>query len=227
MIRIGFYTPTVMLSADLPDVSIFTDQDFVDFRLTSGGMVLLDERYYTYNGSATVADIASLIEQYMAGNPDLNFSEFFIEASAPDGSAASHSFRVIYCDRALGLYDPSQWLLENFLTLSAYRRIAPDTFFELQWFATDREPIAFFIYATYLDPDGNTATYRYVLSGNGMIQHGDGINRQFVLLADVRAKIQAATKASTPPTLLSVTARCGERSLTLFVDPALADTLQD
>lgn len=58
-----------------------------------------------------------------------------------------------------------------------------------------------------------------------MIQHGDGINRQFVLLADVRAKIQAATKASTPPTLLSVTARCGERSLTLFVDPALADTL--
>ena len=111
MIRIGFYTPTVMLSADLPDVSIFTDQDFVDFRLTSGGMVLLDERYYTYNGSATVADIASLIEQYMAGNPDLNFSEFIIEASAPDGSAASHSFRVIYCDRALGLYDPSQWLL--------------------------------------------------------------------------------------------------------------------
>ena len=225
MIRIGFYTPTVMLSADLPDVSIFTDQDFVDFRLTSGGMVLLDERYYTYNGSATVADIASLIEQYMAGNPDLNFSEFIIEASAPDGSAASHSFRVIYCDRALGLYDPSQWLLENFLTLSAYRRIAPDTFFELQWFATDREPIAFFIYATYLDPEGNTATYRYVLSGNGMIQHGDGINREFVLLADVRAKIQAATKASTPPTLLSVTARCGERSLTLFVDPALADTL--
>ncbi len=225
MIRIGFYTPTVMFSADLPDVSIFTDQDFVDFRLSTGADVLLNERYYTYNGSATVADIASLIEQYMAGNPDLNFSEFIIEASAPtdppphtpsvSSTATAHSDSTTPRNGCSKTSLPSPLTGASPPTPSSSCNGSPPT----------AKPIAFFIYATYLDIDGNTATYRYVLSGNGMIQHGDGINREFVLLADVRAKIQAATKASTPPTLLSVTARCGERSLTLFVDPALADTL--
>lgn len=37
MIRFGFYTPAVVLSSDLPDITIFTDHEFVDFRLLAGG----------------------------------------------------------------------------------------------------------------------------------------------------------------------------------------------
>ena len=48
MIRFGFYTPAVVLSSYLPDITIFTDHEFVDFRLLSGGYPLLQGRYFTW-----------------------------------------------------------------------------------------------------------------------------------------------------------------------------------
>lgn len=47
----GFYTPAVVLSSDLPDITIFTDHEFVDFRLLAGGYALLEGRYYALDGS--------------------------------------------------------------------------------------------------------------------------------------------------------------------------------
>lgn len=46
MIRFGFYTPAVVLSSDLLDITIFTDHEFVDFRLLADGYALLEGRYY-------------------------------------------------------------------------------------------------------------------------------------------------------------------------------------
>ena len=47
----GFYTPAVVLSSDLPDITIFTDHEFVDFRLLAGGYALLEGRYYALDSS--------------------------------------------------------------------------------------------------------------------------------------------------------------------------------
>lgn len=222
MIRIGFYTYPVMLSSELPDVGIFTDHDYIDFRLSSAGRTLLAERYYALGGVVNVCDIASIVEQYMSGIADLNLSEFSIEAFVGEDETdhTEVSFRVLYCDRDLSLGDPSQFLLQNFLTLTSCRRVAPENNIEVQWYAADREGISLRVYATYLDGEGRRGTYLYVHSGNGMMQHGDGIIREIIDLPTVAARAKSAYKLDSL-TLLSVTIRCGERMLTVYADPSL------
>lgn len=209
-----------MLTSELSDITIFTDHEAVDFSLSVTGTEVLSGRYYALNGQITICDIAPLIEEAIVGNTDSLLSDCLIEVSA-GSEYVSHEFNVIYCDRYLGLIDPTEWLAENFLTLSAYRRIAPQSYFEVQWYAQDREGIAFYVYCTYLNPEGQRETYHYVQSGNGMMQHGAGINRELVLLRDVEAKIKSVKKIDSL-TLQSVTVRRGERSLTVFIDPALS-----
>lgn len=133
----------------------------------------------------------------------------------------AETFSVIYCDKALSLFDPSNFLLSNFLTLTPYRRLAPESFIEVYWYAKDRESLSFRVYATYLRPDGGRDTYYYVHSGNGMVQHGDAINREFISFSTVAEMIKSAKKLDAV-TLVSVTLRCGERSTTIFVDPTLS-----
>ncbi len=100
MIRFGFHTPDVVLSSDLPDITVFTDHDFVDVRLSAYGNVLLAGRYYALNGTATVSDISSLVEGFLAGNTNENLCEFRIEAYIGEEEAelTEQSFSVLYCD---------------------------------------------------------------------------------------------------------------------------------
>ncbi len=223
MIRFGFHTPDVVLSSDLPDITVFTDHDFVDVRLSAYGNVLLAGRYYAMNGTATVSDISSLVEGFLAGNTDENLCEFNIEAFV-GAEIAEQSFTVLYCDKSTGLYDPADWLRENFLTLSPVRRLAPDSFINVSWYTTEKECISFRVYATFINDKGMRDTYFYVNSGNGMIAHINGIMNQYIYLSDVRQKVMEVKKLASL-TLLSVTVRCGERSATFFIDPALADVV--
>ena len=80
----------------------------------------------------------------------------------------------------------------------------------------------FRVYATFINDKGQRDTYQYAHSGNGQIAHMNGIMSQLVYLSDIRQKIISAKKIESL-TLQSVTVRCGERSATFFVDPALAD----
>lgn len=61
MIRFGFYTPAVVLSSDLPDITIFTDHEFVDFRLLAGGYPLLQGRYYALNDTTVFSDKSATV----------------------------------------------------------------------------------------------------------------------------------------------------------------------
>ena len=133
MIRFGFYTPTIVLSSDLPDISIFTDHDAVDFRLVANGERLLEGRYYANDGYVVVSDISSIIEHFMAGNTDGNFCEIHIEAFVGEDEA-DYTYSVVtvlYCDKTTGLTDPTDWLRENFLPLTRSRRLAPHSFINL------------------------------------------------------------------------------------------------
>lgn len=221
MIRFGFYTPAVVLSSDLPDITIFTDHEFVDFRLLAGGYALLEGRYYALDGSTVVSDISSIIEHFLAGNTDNNLFDFKLEAKA-GGDAATANLNVLYCDKSTGLFDPEKWLKENFLTLSPFRRLAPDSYINVSWYTTEREGISFRVYATFINDKGQRDTYQYVKSGNGQIAHINGIMSELIYLSDIRQKIISAKKIESL-TLQSVTVRCGERSATFFIDPALAD----
>lgn len=220
MIRFGFYIPPVVLSSDLPDINIFTDHEFADFRLLAGGATLLEGRYYALNGSTVVSDISSIVEHFLAGNTDNNLFEFDIEATA-GGETATAKMNVLYCDKATGLFLPDVWLKENFLTLSPFRRLAPESYINLSWYTTEKEGIMFRVYATFLNDKGQRDTYFYAHSGNGQIAHINGIMSELVYLSDIRKKIISAKKIESL-TLQSVTVRCGERSATFFIDPALA-----
>ena len=193
MIRFGFYTPTIALSSDLPDITIFTDHDFVDFRLLAGGYALLEGRYYALNGSTVVPDISSIIEHFLAGNTDNNLFDFNLEAKA-GGESATATFNVLYCDKSTGLFAPEYWLKENFLTLSPIRRIAPDSYINLSWYTTEREGISFRVYATFVNDKGQRDTYQYVKSGNGQIAHINGIISELIYLSDIRQKIISVKK---------------------------------
>jgi len=75
---------------------------------------------------------------------------------------------------------------------------------------------------TFVNDKGQRDTYQYVKSGNGQIAHINGIMSELIYLSDIRQKIISAKKIESL-TLQSVTMRCGERSATFFIDPALAD----
>lgn len=221
MIRFGFYTPPLMLSSDVPDVTIFTDHEFVDFRLLGGNFALLEGRYYALNGTVIVSDIASIIEHFLAGNTDSNLFDFNLEAKA-GGETATAAFTVLYCDKATGIFTPEYWVKENFLTLSPVRRLAPDSYINVSWYTTEKEGILFRVYVTFLNDKGQRDTYQYTHSGNGQIAHANTIFQELIYLDDVRKKIKSAKKIASL-TLQSVTVRCGERYATFFIDPALAD----
>lgn len=73
---------------------------------------------------------------------------------------------------------------------------------------------------TFVNDKGQRDTYQYVKSGNGQIAHINGIMSELIYLSDIRQKIISAKKIESL-TLQSVTVRCGERSATFFIDPAL------
>ena len=169
MIRFAFYTPPIALSSDLPDIIIFTDHEAVDFRLVVNGERLLEGRYYANDGNVVVSDISSIVEHFMAGNTDGNFCEVHLEAFVGEDEADYNDsvVTVLYCDKTTGLTDPTDWLRENFLTLTRSRRLAPHSFINVSWYTTEKESAMFRVYVTYLDDDGKRRTYQYVQSGNG------------------------------------------------------------
>lgn len=73
---------------------------------------------------------------------------------------------------------------------------------------------------SFVNDKGQRDTYQYVKSGNGQIAHINGIMSELIYLSDIRQKIISAKKIESL-TLQSVTVRCGERSATFFIDPAL------
>lgn len=223
MIRIGFYTPPVILSSDLQDVHISSDHDYVDVRLTADGLELLSGRYYLLDGAVFVSDLRELIEQHISGNTDINFCDCRLDAFVGEDETdlTSIEFRVLYCDMITGLYDPSEWLKANFLTLAPFQRIAPEGFIELRWYSTAPEEIALCAYCTYLDPEGQRGTYVYVISGNGMTAHFDAVFYEFVYVRDIVRKLCEARHLDSL-TLQSVTFRVGERSITYFIDRSLS-----
>lgn len=106
--------------------------------------------------------------------------------------------------------------------LTPIRRLALDSFMNLSWYTTEKEGIMFCVYCTFINDKWLCDTYLYAHLGNGLIAHFDGIMIEYVGRDQIREKVKVAKKIETL-TLQSVTVRCGNRSATFFIDPALAD----
>ena len=82
MIKFTVYIPSLFLSSDLPDITIATDHEAVNFRISIGSAVLLEGRYYAFNGNITVSDIVPLIQDNIAGNIDMNLVDVHLACEA-------------------------------------------------------------------------------------------------------------------------------------------------
>ncbi len=219
MIKFTVYIPSLFLSSDLPDITIATDHEAVNFRISIYGNTLLEGLYYAFDGNIVVSDVIPLLEHYMSGNTEMNFVDVHLEASSGD-ETAELDFPVLYCDKLTRLYDPSDWLRENFLTLSHTRRLSPDGYINVSWYAANREGVMFRVYATFINDKGLRDTYQYAHSGNGQIAHSNGVLTEYIMLDALRDLIIERKKIESL-ILQSVTVRCGNRSATFFIDPAL------
>lgn len=219
------YKPTdTILSSSIGDIEIAVDGDSVDVTLTNSfGVNLLSERYYAYSGVVTLHDIASLIESNMKQTGDA-YARFTLKvfSDTPSNKADTWTLSVLHCDRYIPHVDVEIYLSENFLTTLNTRRIAPGGSIQLSLFAKQGESVAYTVAYRAVDATGELYLNKLTLD-RGNTASADGIVE--LDISQETCLFNAASLAVAPinsMTLLSFTVQCGQRSITYFVDPALA-----
>ena len=223
MLSISFYNPGIILSSQIPDIPVRTSDSYADVAFLINGLEIFSSRYYPLDGSFTLAALAPLVHQYFAERPGEQLAECTIEASTPSDDAELN-FNVLCCTMKtpMSFFALPDWLRQNFLTAAPFRRVGPDAKLSVSWYSAVGDSLQFMVYATYLDQDGNRAVYQYAYSGNGFVERQTDIRSEYVPLSAVVDRIKERTGAESV-TLLSVTLRLRERSLTYFIDPSLAE----
>lgn len=222
MISISHHSPTLIFSSDVPDITISTDHDFADVQIRCNTLVLLSGRFYADRGFVTVHDVAPLVGQLFQNNPEFNMAGITIEASSEGEVAEKVTFTVICCHRKLDLYEPTEWLAGNFLTTVRSRRIAPDGWLNLSWFAAQSESLAVYVRINYLDDDARPRSYRWLHSGNLQTAPEAKICSVYIRMKDICAALIANCNVANPQ-IVCFTVERGQRSVTFYVDPALND----
>ena len=222
--RIVYKPQGIIFSSAVGSIDIDVDGEYVDVALTAtGGVTVLSERYYAYGGRVTLFDLASLIESEMrwSGNAYADFTlRVYTDTTA--NKADSCILHVLYCDRYTVCTDVPAFLAENFLTTLSMRRVASGSTLSLFFFAKQGESVEYTISHSFIKKSTG-ATYRHDFTlESGKTASASGIVQlsipQSVIVAD------AASFATVPlgdVRLLSFTVRCGQRSVSCFVDPTL------
>lgn len=221
------YKPTgIILSSAVGEITVAVEGEYVDVTLTAtGGIVILSERYYAHGGYVTLYDLGSLIEVEMnkSGQSCADFT-LRVFTDTVNNKADSCVLHILYCDRFTVCTDIPAFLRENFLTTLSMRRVATGSTLSLFLYAEGGESLEYSVKHTFRK-SGSDAPYHHTFfmdsdksaATSGVVQ----LNiPQSTIIAD------AASFASARPgdiTLLSFTVRCGQRSVTCFVDNSLTD----
>lgn len=224
--RITYKPEGIFLSSAIGDIDIEVDGAYVDVTLTaSGNIELLHERYYAHAQSATLYDIGTLIEDYMrisnAATADFTLRVF---SDTVDNKADSWIIHVLYCDRFTPNADVSVFLKENFLTTLSVRRVTPHSTLSVFFYAEKGESVSYTIAHTFRK-NGSEAIYKHQFTMDaGKTALSAGVVQinidQSAIIAD------AAAFALVRPSdieLAAFTVRCGQRSISFFVNPALEE----
>ena len=219
MINIGLYSSDLVLTSRLSDLRISTSAEHIDINFSADGYSLLQGRYYTLNGSVTLTEIGELIEQHISRNSEGTIAECSLRV-AGGGESATASFRAMYCDRVVSVPDISTWLKENFLSVARFKRAKITDVIQLSWYATTSESVAVTVYTTFLDPDGNRSTYYISMPTGGQKYGSNNVFTTYITVQELVDSIKRG-RGYDSLTLQSFTVRCGDRSLTYFVDPSI------
>lgn len=223
MIQINNHPPKLLFSSDVPDISIATDHAFADVQIRCNTLVLLSGRFYAIHNMVTVREVASLVGHLFQNDPEFNKADITIEASSEGEVAEKVTFTVICCHRKLDLYEPTEWLAENFLTIVRSRRIAPAGWLNLSWYAAQSESLTVYVRINYLDDNGRSQSYRLTQSGTSQTAPTAGIRSVYIRMEDIRAALIKKCNIANPQ-VVCFTVECGQRRMTFYVDPSLSET---
>lgn len=230
MIRISAI-PDTLLTCQLSDVTILTDKQSLDVEFATATEVLLSGKFYATNGTVTLADLRSLAELAIKAT-GFSVEKFYVRAVSSDEEAET-AFTAVYCDRDIDIYDVEPLFKNHFLTSAKSRRIAPDSFVFLSFFARKGERLTYHIFCDYFlkgtsEEERGTRVERDLQRGRTSFVGGlanfsaveDNVQTLAVLCGEVQKR--ALELEGTKVELVSFTVRCDNRAVTFFIDKSLS-----
>ena len=224
--RITYKPQGIILSSAVGELQVEVDGDFVDVTLTATtGGVLLSERYYAYGGYVTLYDLGSLIEAEMnkSGQSCADFT-LRVFTDSVSNKADSCVLHILYCDRFTVCTDMPTFLRENFLTTLSMRRVATGSTLSLFLYAEKGESLEYSVRQTFRRSGFDANSQHTYFKDSGKTASASGIVQinipQSSIVADA-SKYTGLPAADIE--LVSFTVRCGQRSMSCFVDNSLSD----
>lgn len=218
------YRPSgTVFSSSLPDIPVRVDGDSVDVRLYHPlDGTLLSERLYPFNGSVTLYDLRSLIEEAMRGRR-VCLSYYLLEVSSGNeaGSYDSLSMRVLYCDRMVAAGELYGFMEENFLTTLDVRRVAPGASLPMTMFCRGGDVPDVRINARYRgDGEDSIRDCSYIFLPGTRLSEDSCIS--FEVGVDSVRSMTARLSGFADIELRGFTVSCGQRFLHVCVDESLS-----
>lgn len=218
MIRISAI-PDTLLTCQLGDVSILTDHQYLNVEFATATEVLLSGNFYANNGTVTLANLRSLAELAIKAT-GFSVEKFYVRA-VYDNEEAEAAFTAVYCDRDIDIYDVEPLFKNHFLTAVRSRRIAPNSFVFLSFFARKGERLTYHIFCDYIL--GTSVERGHTSFVGGLANFSaveDNVQTLAVLCSDVQKR--ASELEGTEVELVSFTVRCDNRAVTFFIDKSLS-----
>lgn len=224
MIRIAAI-PDTLLTCQLGDVGLLTDHQSLDVTFATATETLLAGKFYATGGTVTLRDLRSLAEQAIKAT-GFSIEKFTIRAVYAD-EVAEATFTAVYCDRDIDIYDVDPLFKNHFLSAATSRRIAPDAFVFVSFFARKGKRLSYHIFCDYIVVSGGRSVERKVLRGHTSFLGGlanftaveDNVQTLAVSCAEVRQRV--SQHAGVEVELVSFTVRCDNRGITFFIDKSL------
>lgn len=214
----------MMLSCHIGTISIMTDKEYIDVNIsTSQTGSLLSERYYATDGRVILYDLRSLVEQAMRPS-GLSVMSVTIEASMnnPDDNSEDYDrveFTAIYCNRDIDIYDFEPLLKSHFLTSSASRRVAPESFVFLPFFAYNGELVNYEIFVDYV-LKGTSGHCWFAGPYQQSTASSDEVWTHTIFCKEIQR--QAEDMVGAEIELTAFTIRVGDRAASFFIDKSLS-----
>lgn len=225
MIRISAI-PDTLLTCQLGDVSILTDHQYLNVEFATATEVLLSGKFYATNSSVTLCDLRSLTELAIKAT-SFSVEKFYVRAMYDDEETEA-AFTAVYCDRDIDIYDVEPLFKNNFLTAAKSRRIAPNSFVFLSFFARKGERLTYHIFCDYIlgtsKEERGSSVERGHTSFVGGLANFSAVEGNVQTLTVLCSEVQkrASEIEGTEVELVSFTVRCDNRAVSFFIDKSLS-----
>lgn len=213
--------PTLLFTSQLPDVIISATYSEVTATLKVGGSAVHTATLYPFSGTATFADLRSIVEEEMLARAAFNTTvQITVTASNGTVTASSATARVVFCKHSIPAgTTASTFLSTHFLTTTATRQQPRSTPISLYGIATAGETVS--LSAVYIveRSNGNMKTLSQTISSTTY-----SAAASFYFSATHSQLLQRARALQSDTIrLLAVTVWAGSRSATFFFTDADPD----